>query len=86
MIILNMLLQNIYSEIAWEFVITQNIIKENIKITCTLRDVLKQFFFVKMGDIGCEQQYVFFKAETSPVTNSSQNFDHKFKKKDNINV
>ena len=66
--------------------IIPKIIKENIKITCTLRDVLKQFFFVKMGDIGCEQQYVFFKAETSPATNSSQNFDHKFKKKDNINV
>ena len=66
--------------------ITQNIIKENIKITCTLRDVLKQFFFVMMVDIGCEQQYVFFKAETSPTTNLSQNFDHEFKKKDNINV
>ena len=66
--------------------ITPNIIKENIKITCTLRDVLKQFFCVKMVDIGCEQQYVYFKAETSPATNSSQNFDHKFKKKDNINV
>ena len=66
--------------------IIPKIIKENIKITCTLRDVLKQFFFAKMVDIGCEQQYVFFKAETSPVTNSSQNFDHKFKKKDNINV
>ena len=39
-----------------------------------------------MVDIGCEQQYVFFKAETSPATNLSQNFDHKFKKKDNINV
>ena len=85
MIILNMLLQNIYSEIAWEFVITQNIIKENIKITCTLCDVLKHFF-VKMVDISCEQQYVLFKAETSPATHLSQNFDHKFKKKDNINV
>ena len=66
--------------------ITPNIIKENIKITCTLRDVLKQLFFVMMVDIGCEQQYVFFKAETSLVTNLSQNLDHKFKKKDNINV
>ena len=46
----------------------------------------KAFFFVKMVDIGCKQQYVFFKAETSPVTNLSQNLDHKFKKKDNINV
>ena len=46
----------------------------------------KAFFFVKMVDIGCEQQYVFFKAETSPATHLSQNFDHKFKKKDNINV
>ena len=66
--------------------ITLNIVKENIKITCTLRDVLKHIFFVKMVDIGCEQQYVFFKAETSPTTNLGQNFDHKFKKKDNINV
>ena len=39
-----------------------------------------------MVDIGCEQQYDFFKAETSPTTNLSQNFDHEFKKKDNINV
>ena len=51
-----------------------------------LRDVLKHFLFVKMVDIGCEQPYVFFKAETSPATHLSQNFDHKFKKKDNINV
>ena len=80
-----MLLININNVIAWKYVITLNIVKENMKITCTLRDVLK-LFFVKMVDIGCEQQYVFFKAETSPATNLSQNFDHKFKKKDNINV
>ena len=66
--------------------ITLNIVKENIKITCTLRDVLKQFFFVMMVDIDCEQGYVFFKAETSLTTNLSQNFDNEFKKKDNINV
>ena len=65
---------------------TLNIIKEIIKIICTLCDVLKHFLFVKMVDIGCEQPYVFFKAETSPATSLSQNFDHKFKKKDNINV
>ena len=65
--------------------ITPNIIKENIKITCTLRNILKHFF-VKMVDFGCEQQYIIFKAETTPATNICQKFDHKFKKKDNINV
>ena len=81
-----MLLINIYNVIAWKYVITLNIVKENIKITCTLRDVLKHIFFVKMVDIGCKQQYVFFKAETSPAINLTQNFDHKFKKKDNVNA
>ena len=50
-----------------------------------LRNILKHFF-VKMVDFGCEQQYIIFKAETTPATNICQKFDHKFKKKDNINV
>ena len=65
--------------------ITLNIIKENIKITCTLHNILKHFF-VKMVDFGCEQQYIIFKAETTPATNICQKIDHKFKNKENINV
>ena len=65
--------------------ITPNFIKENVKIACTLRNILKHFF-VKMVDFGCEQQYIIFKAETTPATNICQKFDHKFKKKYNIDV
>ena len=50
-----------------------------------LRNILKHFF-VKIVDFGCEQQYIIFKAETTPATNICQKIDHKFKNKENINV
>ena len=50
-----------------------------------LRNILKHFF-VKMVDFGCEQQYIIFKAETTPATNICKKNYHESKKKDNINV
>ena len=50
-----------------------------------LRNILKHFF-VRIVDFGFEQQYIIFKAGTTPATNICQKIDYKFNNKENINV